>query len=195
MEKSILLIIIAVIAIGGFYLLSQNSQNKNNKDENQEINSSENSEQQETNSEEENKESADASAEAAADKEKKEGEEDIKEEPKVFENENQKLEIKVLKEGTGEEAKNNDKVTVHYVGTLENGTQFDSSLDRGEPFVFTLGIGRVIKGWDQGVLGMKIGEKRKLTIPPELGYGSRGVGSIPPNSILIFEVELLEIGK
>jgi peptidylprolyl isomerase len=169
MEKNILLIIIAIVAIVGFYFLLQNSQN--NENENQEINSNENSEQQEANSETENKE---------------ESEEEVK-------NENQKLEIEVLKEGTGEEAKNNDKVTVHYTGTLENGTKFDSSLDRGDPFVFTLGVGDVIKGWDQGVLGMKIGEKRKLTIPSELGYGPRDVGLIPPNSTLIFEVELLEI--
>ena len=171
MEKNILLIIIAIIAIVGFYFLFQNSQN--NENEEQEINSSENNEQQEANSEAENKE----------------------ENKKEVKNENQKLEIEILKEGTGEEAKNNNKVTVHYTGTLENGTKFDSSLDRGKPFVFTLGVGQVIKGWDQGVLGMKIGEKRKLTIPSELGYGSRGAGSIPPNSTLIFEVELLEIGK
>ncbi len=195
MEKNILLIIVAIIAIVGVYFLFQNSQNKNNENENQEINSSENSKQQETNSEEENKESTDASAEAVADKEKKEGEEDIEEEPKVSEEENQELEIEILKEGTGEEAKNNDKVTVHYVGTLENGTKFDSSLDRGDPFVFTLGAGQVIKGWDQGVLGMKVGEKRKLIIPSELGYGARSAGLIPPNSTLIFEVELLEVGK
>ena len=193
MEKNILLIIVAIIAIVGVYFLFQNSQNDEN--ENQEINSNENSEQQKANSEEENKESTDASAEAVADKEKKEGEEDIEEEPNVSEEENQKLEIEILKEGTGKEAKNNDKITVHYVGTLENGTQFDSSLDRGDPFVFTLGAGQVIKGWDQGVLGMKIGEKRKLTIPSELGYGIRGKGLIPPNSTLIFEVELLEVGE
>jgi len=105
------------------------------------------------------------------------------------------LEIKVLKEGVGDQkAKSGDFVKVHYTGTLEDGTKFDSSVDRDEPFDFTLGVGQVIQGWDQGVEGMKVQEKRKLTIPPELGYGERGAGStIPPNSVLIFEVELLEI--
>jgi len=106
----------------------------------------------------------------------------------------QGMKIEVLKQGSGQEAKNNDTVAVHYTGTLENGTKFDSSLDRGQPFEFTLGIGQVIQGWDKGVLGMKIGEKRKLTIPPEMGYGARGAGGvIPPNATLIFEVELLGI--
>ena len=109
-------------------------------------------------------------------------------------NKSQKLEIEVLQQGEGVETKNGDKVKVHYVGTLEDGTKFDSSVDRGTPFEFTLGIGQVIQGWDLGVLGMKIGEKRKLTIPSDLGYGSSGAGNlIPPHAILIFEVELLEI--
>lgn len=105
------------------------------------------------------------------------------------------LEYEVLKEGTGDEAKAGKKVTVHYTGWLKsNGKKFDSSVDRGEPFVFGLGAGMVIKGWDEGVAGMKIGEKRKLTIPPDLGYGARGAGGvIPPNADLIFEVELLKI--
>jgi len=108
----------------------------------------------------------------------------------------QGMKIETLKEGTGEEAKNGDTVVVNYVGILQDGTKFDSSIDRGTPFSFTLGIGQVIKGWDLGVSGMKIGEKRKLTIPPELGYGSQGAGGvIPPNSTLIFEVDLLEINK
>ena len=106
----------------------------------------------------------------------------------------QKMKIETLQEGTGAEAKTGDTVVVNYVGTLENGTKFDSSIDRGETFSFTLGENRVIQGWELGVLGMKIGEKRKLTIPPELGYGDQAVGNIiPANSTLIFEVELIEI--
>lgn len=104
------------------------------------------------------------------------------------------LKIETLKEGTGAAAKNGDTVSVHYTGTLIDGTKFDSSLDRGEPFSFTLGEGRVIAGWEQGILGMKVGEQRKLFIPSALAYGSSGAGGIiPPNAPLIFEVELLEI--
>jgi FKBP-type peptidyl-prolyl cis-trans isomerase len=104
------------------------------------------------------------------------------------------LRIEELQPGTGVAAKAGDLVEVHYTGWLTNGKKFDSSHDRKQPFSFKLGAGRVIQGWDQGVAGMKVGEKRKLHIPPELGYGERGAGgSIPPNSELIFEVELLKI--
>lgn len=105
-----------------------------------------------------------------------------------------KLESQDLVVGKGAEAKAGDTIRVHYVGTLTNGDQFDASRPRGEPFQFELGKGRVIKGWDEGVVGMKVGGKRKLTIPPHLGYGERGAGAkIPPNSTLVFEVELLEV--
>lgn len=95
--------------------------------------------------------------------------------------------------GKGEEAFSGSYVTVHYVGKLTNGTKFDSSRDRNRPFEFNLGAGEVVKGWDKGVKGMRVGGKRKLIIPPELGYGSKTVGNIPANSTLIFEVELLKI--
>jgi len=102
------------------------------------------------------------------------------------------LKAEIVKQGEGQEAQKGDKATVHYVGVLENGTKFDSSIDRGQPFQFTLGAGQVIQGWDLGVVGMKIGEVRKLYIPSAYGYGEQGAGDlIPPNSNLIFEVELL----
>jgi FKBP-type peptidyl-prolyl cis-trans isomerase FkpA len=106
------------------------------------------------------------------------------------------LKYEDLKAGTGDEAKAGDTVEVHYTGWLKDGKKFDSSLDRGQPFSFKLGAGKVIKGWDEGVAGMKVGGKRKLTIPPELGYGTRGAGNvIPPNAELTFEVELLKVKK
>ena len=103
--------------------------------------------------------------------------------------------IEVLKQGTGDRVtKAGDGISVNYIGTLANGTKFDSSYDRNQPFKFDLDAGQVIKGWDRGLIGMKVGEKRRLTIPPTLGYGSQAMGDkIPANSTLIFEVELLEI--
>jgi peptidylprolyl isomerase len=95
--------------------------------------------------------------------------------------------------GSGAEAKSGNTVTVNYTGTLLNGTKFDSSYDRGTPFSTEIGTGQVIKGWDEGIVGMKVGGKRILVIPPELGYGSQDMGSIPPNSTLVFGVELLDV--
>ena len=103
------------------------------------------------------------------------------------------LKIEDTKEGTGPAVKSGDLIVIHYKGTLADGTTFDSSYDRGEPFETTIGTGQVIEGWDKGIIGLKVGGKRKLTIPPTMGYGDRAAGSIPPNSTLIFEVELLEI--
>lgn len=106
----------------------------------------------------------------------------------------QRLVKEVLKEGSGPEVDFGDTVSVHYVGRLEDGTKFDSSRDRGEPFSFTQGEGKVIQGWERGILGMKVGEVRKLHIAPSLAYGERGIpGVIPPNSALIFEIELLDV--
>ena len=104
------------------------------------------------------------------------------------------LVVEDLVVGTGAEAASGQKVRVHYTGWLTDGKKFDSSIDRGQPFAFQLGRGQVIKGWDQGVAGMKVGGVRKLTIPPSLGYGASGAGgAIPPNATLVFEVELLGV--
>lgn len=111
----------------------------------------------------------------------------------TYQKEEEKLKIEDLKTGDGVETKVGDTISVNYVGTLTNGTKFDSSYDRNQPFEFILGTNQVIKGWDIGVIGMKIGGKRKLTIPPDLGYGTNATGNIPANSTLIFEIELLEI--
>lgn len=104
-----------------------------------------------------------------------------------------KFEIEDIKVGTGKEVTSGDYITIHYLGTLESGKKFDSSYDRGEPFETRIGVGEVIEGWDMGVVGMKVGGKRKLTIPPQLAYGDREIGDIPANSTLIFEVELLDV--
>lgn len=104
------------------------------------------------------------------------------------------LRYQLFQKGKGDVAKKNQKVYVHYTGVLENGTKFDSSLDRGVPIDFVLGTGAVIKGWDEGIEGMKVGEKRKLIIPPDLAYGDAGAGGvIPPGATLIFDVELVKV--
>lgn len=104
------------------------------------------------------------------------------------------LQIEDLIVGDGASPTRGQQVIVHYTGWLTDGTKFDSSVDRGQPFSFPLGMGRVIRGWDEGVATMKVGGKRKLTIPPEMGYGANGAGGvIPPNATLVFEVELLDL--
>ena len=106
------------------------------------------------------------------------------------------LEIIDLKIGEGKEAVKGALITTHYTGWLEDGTKFDSSLDRRQPLSIILGVGQVIEGWDKGFAGMREGGKRKLTIPPEMGYGARGAGGvIPPNATLVFEVELLKVAE
>ena len=106
---------------------------------------------------------------------------------------NGELIIEDIEEGTGDPVVSGDTVVIDYTGTLPDGTKFDSSVDRGEPFETQIGVGQVIQGWDEGVVGMKVGGKRKLTIPPELAYGDQALPGIPAGSTLIFEVELHEI--
>jgi FKBP-type peptidyl-prolyl cis-trans isomerase len=107
----------------------------------------------------------------------------------------QQIQLKVedLLKGSGKEVKKGDSVVIHYKGTLTDGSTFDSSYSRGTPFETQIGVGQVIRGWDEGVVGMKVGGKRRLTIPPELGYGNKAVGPIPANSTLIFDVELIDV--
>ena len=104
-----------------------------------------------------------------------------------------KLQIQDEKIGSGAAVQKGDTININYVGTLTNGTKFDASADHGGPFTTQIGVGQVIKGWDEGIIGMKVGGKRKLIIPPSLGYGNQNMGSIPPNSTLIFQVELVGI--
>lgn len=104
-----------------------------------------------------------------------------------------KMVIDDIVNGTGDEVKEGDTVSVHYVGTLQDGYEFDNSTKRGQPFEFTVGEGRVIKGWEQGLVGMKVGGKRILVIPPDLAYGKQAIGPIPANSVLVFSIELLAI--
>ena len=103
------------------------------------------------------------------------------------------LQIQDITIGTGDQVKSGDTVTVNYLGTLVDGTKFDSSYDRNTPFTTQIGVGQVIRGWDEGIVGMKTGGKRRLVVPAQLGYGSQSVGGIPPNSTLIFEVELVSV--
>ena len=172
MKNIILSVVVLVVVIGGFYLLSK-------------IPSDEAVEGIDLNGEETRLDGSDAVEQSASFME-------VGEQPDFEVGDELKMEI--LKEGIGEEAKNGDKVSVHYVGVLEDRTKFDSSLDRGQPFVFSLGAGQVIQGWDLGVVGMKVGEIRRLYIPSEFGYGEQGAGNlISPNSNLVFDVELLGI--
>lgn len=167
MNKAITIVIVIIVIIASFfYLLSSSEQDQDvQKQDTDQITQSETSMTQDTN-----------------------------EEPSPVVTTDSGLRYQILQTGNGQEAQKGDIVSVHYVGTLEDGTKFDSSIDRGSPFQFTLGVGQVIKGWDEGVAGMKIGEKRRLLVPSALGYGVNGYPPvIPGNANLIFEVELLSI--
>jgi FKBP-type peptidyl-prolyl cis-trans isomerase FkpA len=111
----------------------------------------------------------------------------------MADNNSPKFSVEDIKVGEGQEVSGGDYVVIHYTGTLLGGTKFDSSYDRGAPFKTRIGVGQVIDGWEMGIPGMKVGGKRKLVIPPSLAYGEKEIGIIPPNSTLVFEVELLEI--
>lgn len=172
-KKDILIIVIVLIVlVGGIYLIFNNKpteNNQNNSMQQEEQNSVQNKEQ--NNSAQNQQENSNPSNFTV-----------------------QGMKVQILKEGSSPAAKVGDTVTVNYVGTLENGTKFDSSIDRGTPFSFTLGQNNVIQGWELGIVGMKIGEKRKLIIPSDLAYGDNAVGNIiPAKSTLIFEVDMLKI--
>lgn len=127
---------------------------------------------------------------------KKVSQDSVKQDQVNNSNNNKAMELKIetTQEGTGERViKNGDTISVHYTGKLTNGSKFDSSVDRGTPFTFQIGQGMVIEGWEKGFIGAKVGEKRTLTIPAEMGYGSRDMGTIPANSTLIFDVEVIAI--
>lgn len=182
MNKILILVILVILAAGGVYVFSQLQKNINSSRDALENTNAE-SQSNIPESFEENEETNNSEQEIP--QEQTTG-------PSTYEIKGMKVEI--LKNGTGQASKTGDTVFVHYIGTLENGKKFDSSLDRGQPLSFTLGDNIVIEGWELGVLGMMVGEKRKLTIPPELAYGNQGAGGIiPPVSTLIFEVELVGI--
>ncbi|MDP2741410.1 MAG: FKBP-type peptidyl-prolyl cis-trans isomerase [bacterium] len=179
----IILIIILIVLAGGIYFLFQNQ--KTTLPEEKQNSPKDTSVESQSDSLESSEETLSTGSEQETQQEQKIN-------PVSYEIQGMKIDI--LKEGTGEASKKGDVVFVHYVGTLKNGQKFDSSIDRDQPFSFTLGENMVIQGWELGVLGMKVGEKRKLTIPPELGYGNQGAGGvIPPVSTLIFEIELIGI--
>lgn len=186
------LLIVIIFFSGAYYMVIHNRQSTTESEENRKIindrQSADTEPQQETKDEQSMTEGNRQEMEMGANQE---GEGNNQ----TQENNNKDMKIEVLKEGTGERVtKKGDTVDMHYTGTLLDGTKFDSSRERGVPFSFTLGVGQVIRGWDEGLLEMKVGEKRRLTIPSEMAYGARGAGDvIPPNATLIFETELISI--